>query len=1009
MLVMSKGGLSAAQAEHYYQEKYTQDDYYTEQQHITGQWFGEGAALLGLHGEVTLEAFRAVLNGQDPRTGQVLVPPTHDGKRRAGWDATFNAPKSVSLQVLIGGDERLREAHRQAVHLTLTELEKYVQSRVEGGMRRVTTSNMVAAQFEHTAARPSQTGKQQGVGPDPHLHTHVVIANLTQRADGQWRGVEALDLYRSQAFATAVYRSELARAAQSLGYEVTLTGHRGEWELTGVSRATIEAFSQRRQDIAQQLAEQGINSAAAAQIAAHQTRLGKDQRHETEMRQEWQVRAQGLGLDLPQYTVHAQIRGPLPVRVEEQRESAQAAVTFAHEHITERDAVMHTRTLETTALQRGMGSIVLDEARSEITQQTGHGILLPVIEGLWAGNGYTTQEMLALEQENLALMHAGQGQVHPLAAAHTVEGWAQQKGLYADQTQVVVQTLTSRDWLSAIEGKAGATKTTTIGAMREVLEAYGHTVRGFGPTTGSVRALQEAGVEAKTVASLLAQQRAPGEAKGEVWIVDESSLLATRQVNTLLHRAREAQVARVIFVGDQRQHGAVEAGRPIAQLQQAGMEMVQLAIIRRQRDPELRKAVELAANGETKEAVDLLVSQGRVTEIAESEPRYGTIAQEYARSVEAGQQVLVVSPANVERTALNAAIRQRLQAGGRLPAAGIAHRVLVNRNITGTERTWARSYNVGDVLRYRNGSKKLGISAGAYGRVEAVDAERNQVTIRTEEGTTHIYSPTKLKGVEVYREEGREFVEGERIQFRAPLKERKIPNGVLGRIEKLDRDSGQMTITLDAGPSVSTTLKDVRHIEYGYATTSHSSQGATIDRVLVNIDTEQSVALVNQQQFYVSLSRARQDARIFTNKREELSHVVSRAWPKATALDAVAKSEEAPQYTHLRDNGRNIGAARLYPSQQRIKEPRGSHLVPVTTLGNLTTPSLVNGQQRNDAARLVSHRQTDWRRERRKLQQEPTVARSHAQQREEHPAHAPRQEEAPERKPERSRGLRYSR
>src|SRR5262245_4138431 len=106
MLVMSKGGLSAAQAEHYYHAKYTQDDYVSEDQSIPSQWFGEGAVLLGLHGEVTPDAFRAVLNGKDPHTGQVHVPPTADGKRRAGWDATFNAPKSVSLQVLIGGDER---------------------------------------------------------------------------------------------------------------------------------------------------------------------------------------------------------------------------------------------------------------------------------------------------------------------------------------------------------------------------------------------------------------------------------------------------------------------------------------------------------------------------------------------------------------------------------------------------------------------------------------------------------------------------------------------------------------------------------------------------------------------------------------------------------------------------------------------------------------------------------------------------------------------------------------
>jgi conjugative relaxase-like TrwC/TraI family protein len=1007
MLVMSKGGLSAAQAEHYYQEKYSQDDYYSEDQRITGQWFGIGATELGLQGEVTLEAFRAVLNGRDPRTGQVLVPPTQDGKRRAGWDATFNAPKSVSLQVLIGGDDRLREAHRQAVQQALSEFERYVQSRVEGGTRRVTTGNMVAARFEHSAARPSRTGRDQGVGPDPHLHTHVVVANMTQRADGQWRGVEALDLYRSQAFATAVYRAELARTAQSLGYEVSLTGQRGEWELSGYSRADIEAFSQRRQDITQRLAEQGLNSAAAAQIAAHQTRLTKDQRSEPEMRQEWQVRAQGLGLDLPQRTGAAHDREPAPVLSEAQRHAAQTAVTFAQEHITEREAVMHTRTLETAALQRGMGTIVLDETRREITQQAGQGILLPVKEGLWAGNGYTTREMLTLEQENLSLLYAGQGQAQPLVAARTVEAWAQQKGLYADQTHVVVQTLSTRHWLSAIEGKAGATKTTTIGAMREVLEANGHTVRGFGPTTGSVRALQEAGVEAQTVAALLAHRLAPSEAKGAVWIVDESSLLATRQVHTLLHRAREAQVARVIFVGDQRQHGAIEAGRPMAQLQAAGMETARLDIIRRQRDPELRKAVELAANGETKAAVDLLHAQGRVTEIADSDQRYDAIAQEYARSVADGQQVLVVSPANAERTALNAAIRTTLQEQGHLPVEGIAHSVLINRNITGPERTWARSYQVGDVLRYRGGSQKLGIAAGAYARVEAVEADRNRLTIRTEAGVVHTYTPSKLKGIEVYREEGREFAVGERIQFRAPVKAQRIPNGALGRIEKLDPDTGQVTIRLDAGSSLTTKLQDLRHMEYGYATTSHSSQGATIDRVLVHIDTEQSVALVNQQQFYVSLSRARHDARIFTNKREELSQVVSRSWPKATALDAVANSTDGPRHDQRPEQEQKRTGARHVPPPREGRQPAPA--MPVAILPHALLPSRVPGKPQRETAVLVSHRQSEWRQEHQGRGPQQQIVRAPGEQPREIATQPPRREETPAQKPERTRSIRYSR
>jgi hypothetical protein len=79
-------------------------------------------------------------------------------------------------------------------------------------------------------------------GPDPHLHTHVVIANMTRRPDGAWRGLDPIEIYRSQSFATAVYRSELA----------------------GYTREQVMAFSRRRQDIEAAMARQGLNGAAAA-------------------------------------------------------------------------------------------------------------------------------------------------------------------------------------------------------------------------------------------------------------------------------------------------------------------------------------------------------------------------------------------------------------------------------------------------------------------------------------------------------------------------------------------------------------------------------------------------------------------------------------------------------------------------------------------------------------------------------------------------------------------------
>ena len=190
----------------------------------------------------------AVLRGLRPASGEVLVHKANAyDDRRAGWDATFNAPKSVSIQGLVGDDHRLIEEHGKAVSRALVELEQYALSRRRGGSEWVVTGNVVAARFDHIAARPA-SGVEDGYGPDPHLHTHVVIANMTRRPDGEWRGLDPIEIYRAQAFATAVYRSELARQVQQLGYEIRVAGHDGRWELADYTREQVMAFSRRRQD-----------------------------------------------------------------------------------------------------------------------------------------------------------------------------------------------------------------------------------------------------------------------------------------------------------------------------------------------------------------------------------------------------------------------------------------------------------------------------------------------------------------------------------------------------------------------------------------------------------------------------------------------------------------------------------------------------------------------------------------------------------------------------------------
>src|SRR5262249_8399717 len=272
MLTISKP-LSAGQARRYHEEEFqnARENYYAEGDVIRGVWYGHLAVRWGLAGEVREEHFQRLAEGQHPITGEQLVrhqtpreTPNGRGERvttmehRAGWDATFSAPKSVSLTALVGGDERAREAHRESVRVALNELEPYVQARLGGNRPPETTGNFVAALFEHDSARPVN-----GYAA-PQLHTHAVGFNLTETPDGSLRPLQPLELYRTQQYATAVYRSELAARLTALGYEVE-RGRSGQPEIAGYSREYLDASSPRRQQIEDYLAESDRQGAAAAQ------------------------------------------------------------------------------------------------------------------------------------------------------------------------------------------------------------------------------------------------------------------------------------------------------------------------------------------------------------------------------------------------------------------------------------------------------------------------------------------------------------------------------------------------------------------------------------------------------------------------------------------------------------------------------------------------------------------------------------------------------------------------
>jgi ATP-dependent exoDNAse (exonuclease V) alpha subunit len=451
------------------------------------------------------------------------------------------------------------------------------------------------------------------------------------------------------------------------------------------------------------------------------------------------------------------------------------------------------------------------------------------------------------------------------------------------QRRVIEEVLTSSDRIHGLQGLAGSGKTTTLQTIREGAEASGYIVEGFAPTSKAAGQLREAGIEATTLQSFLARgQNHPSAdtANRHLYMLDESSLASTRQMRSFLGKLNPDD--RVLVIGDTRQHQGVDAGRPFQQMQEAGMQTSQLDQIMRQKDPELLKAVQRLANNETVKGIAMLAEQGRVTEIPNGGDRIAAIARDYAANPE---NTIIVSPDNRSRQQINEAVRAELRKAGGLAEDGQTLRTLTHRSdMTGADRTWAARYNPGDVLQYSTGSKAEGIERGSFATVQSVNARANTLTVSLEGGSTVTYDPRRLKGVNVFREVEREFAAGDRVQFTAPNKDLGVANRDLGTVVSLE--DGQMTLRMD-GKSARTVRFDTaefRQFDHGYAVTSHSSQGLTAGRVLAHIDTDSSQSLINNRLAYVAISRASDDAQVYTNNAETLAERLASDITKTAAL-----------------------------------------------------------------------------------------------------------------------------
>ena len=947
------------------------DDYYANEG-TSKKWQGKGAQRLGLDGEVELERFKQLLKGQvDPTISPPKSSKRLNYKRRIGIDLTFSAPKSVSIQALVGQDINVIKAHDDAVTEVIDRMEEYAQTRrkVDGVSSIETTGNLIVAKFRHETSRSI----------DPQLHTHAVVMYLTQRKDNQWRALKNENILNMTTFAGTLYRTLLAQKLEHLGYGIRIESN-GLFELDHISRHQIESFSQRSSQIETLLTEQGLTRASATttekQQATLKSRRPKKQHDRNLIFKQWCYYAKELNLNLnivksntvKQSGIHANsqqskndankfdkphpnssappsneklepdslsshsnnFKNPSLIKTmsnffEDLKSSlldkrlARSGVRYAIGHLSERQSVFTAPDIIDGVLKHHYKDISQLVIKDAIQAEIDRGELIPgdqlyqlasdidpklaKTEQVWVDHlvakkidpqaaqqkikdmiethqlvlqepRYTTRHLLEAEKKILLIEKKGR-QAVPAIYAKTLT--AQQLASFElddEQQQAVRMVISTTNQVTAIQGFAGTGKSHLLKAVQSLSELYNFKPVAIAPHGNHVRALKELGLESNTVSAFIKRSGKNQLTPQSLLIVDEAGVISTRTMATILHIAHASQ-SHVVLLGDTHQIKAIEAGKPFELLQKAGMICTALTTIRRQRDPNLKKAVEFATRMQLDESLQHM--KNTVYNFDAVKRRDQIVADYMALSAKERQSTLILTGTNEARVEINQSIRENLK----LKDQGHIFQTLERVDLTHVQKINNKYYQIGQIIHpEQNYSQDL--KKNQHYIITAI-LNHNKLQVRTPDHRDIIFNPGRCSQLSVYEATPREFAVHDLVRITRGDKKNHVVNSELFTVtevspHQIELLNGCKKIILDTSRPL--------HLDHAYATTIHSSQGLTADRTLIDFKIKSPTT--NYENYYVAISRARQESKLYASSKKILAPIALKT-KKEAAHDIFSK------------------------------------------------------------------------------------------------------------------------
>lgn len=698
---------NSSQAALYYESLAT-EDYYELGGEPAGYWSGQLQSALYLTGQVQTGELGKMLQGYHPITGETLssnAGPDHKG----GWDMTFSAPKSVSVAWALADVETktaIQNAQKKAVEAGIKFMEQHSFSSRDRDEMSGSIHQIIAAAYEHSTSRTQ----------DPHLHTHVLVANLGLRVDSS---VCAIDFdSRWKLAAGAVYRAEFSHELQQLGFQIEPEMNKS-FSINGIPKNLCDAFSKRRTAILEQAEKHGVTSVQGMQIATFATRENKTgEISRSQLFAHWQSEAIALGYQpdlIQQCQIYQLIQSKMLTPMEIFTDLHQQMSTFTPQQLHHAVAV---------AAQCHMSGDGINQYVDEILRHPELVRLQSINHKLDRGLNqtelrFTTQTQMILEQKLLDQARNRQHEtMHQIQVDPTL---IEQSKLTVEQQRAFEHITIESGGVKIIQGMAGTGKGYLLGVAHLAWENVGLDVRGATLAAKAAQGLQESTqIPSQTLHSLIHQLNTEKTelTSKTVLVIDEAGMVGSRQLAQILDYADQVK-AKVVLIGDSQQLQPIDAGGAFRLLAQ-NLGYASLQNIQRQKELVDRKIVMQLASGQSQQALDLMRKQGKLHVQPTQEETIRKLVEDWwqAKVEQPSASTLMLAGTRSDLYQLNQAARLKMHKSGEL---GASCEVETIHNDIHSFREFA----VGDRILFCKNQRRLGITNGDVGILKEIQINQD--------------------------------------------------------------------------------------------------------------------------------------------------------------------------------------------------------------------------------------------------------------------------------------------